>query len=252
MKRLLLFFFLGLLSIAAIAQPTGEIFPDFTYDDLDGNTHHLQSYLDEGKTVVIDVFATWCGPCQNSVPGIEELYNTYGQAGDQSMVVLSFERDPDTDNEAQFIEQFDMESPVITEATDLIADTWNITYQPRYFVVCPDGTFMSQLSSPINSNPQPLVDLANDCESITGLVTSEIADGFDLINTNFESEVNYVSRIERLEYTILDLTGSVVTGGNIPIGRGAIELSSLPQGMYLLQLNDGKSSLTKRLVKTAI
>ncbi len=250
MKKTILNLLLGLTTVAAMAQPAGDTFPDFTFNDTEGTEHHLQSYLDEGKTVVIDVFATWCTLCQSSVPGIEELYDTYGQAGDQSMVVLSFERDPNTSNEAQFIEQYGVESPVITEATELIADTWNITYQPRYFVICPDGSFMSQLSSPIYSNPQPLIDLADDCESVTGISESAISDGFELVSTSFETEIRYTSRLDRLEYTIIDLTGSVVTGGNIPSGAGVIALSNLPQGMYFLQLNDGKTALTKRLIKT--
>lgn len=251
MKKILLNTLLVITTLASVAQPVGEIFPDFTFNDLDGVEHNLQSYLDEGKTVVIDVFATWCPPCQGSVPGIEELYSTYGPIGDQTMVVLSFERDPSTNNEADFIAQYGVESPVITEATELIADTWNITYQPRYFVICPDGSFMSQLSSPIYSNPQPLIDLANECESVTGVSELDIANGFALVNSSFETEVRYNSQIEQLKYTVLDLTGSVVTSGVIPAGSGTIELSSLPRGMYLLQLINGNTALTKRIIKTS-
>lgn len=249
MKRLLLSCVSAVLMLSAFAQPAGDIFPDFTYTDLEGTEHHLQSYLDEGKTVVIDVFATWCPVCQSSVGGLEELYHTYGQAGDGSMVVLSFERDPNTSNEAQYAANFGVESPIITGATDLIAAEWNITYQPRYFVVCPDGTFQSELVTPIYNDPQPLIDLSEECEISTGLGSSELESEFTLINSSFNQVLHYQSSVDGVQYRILDLTGAQSQEGRLNVGRGSLELSSLQQGMYLLHLTDGKSVLTKRIIK---
>lgn len=249
MKKSILSILTSLSLLVAVAQPAGETFPDFTYTDLEGQEHHLQSYLDQGKTVVIDVFATWCGVCQSSTGGMEELYNTYGQGGDGSLVLLTFERDPSTTNEAQFIEQYNVQSPVITEATDLIADEWNVTYQPRYFVICPDGTFNDEFISPVYNDPQQIVDVAEECATATGLEEGSLEEDFSIINTTVDDVLIYNSLSERLEYRIMDLTGSVSKSGLLEVGNARLDLSILPKGMYLIQVTDGSSALTKRIVK---
>ncbi len=249
MKKLLLASVATVSMLLSMAQPAGDIFPDFTYDDLEGTEHHLQSYLNQGKTVVVDVFATWCGNCQNSVGGLEELYNTYGQAGDESMVVLSFERDSNTDNEEAYAAQYGVESPIIKTATELIADEWNITYQPRYFVICPDGTFQSELVAPIYNDPQPLIDLSEECETITGIGSESLDDRFQLINTSVDNVLRYRSDVMTLKYKILDLTGALSKDGTLSEGEGQIELSELSIGMYLIHLSDDQSVITKRIIK---
>ena len=43
--------------------PDGSTAPDFTVTDINGETYRLYDLLDSGYTVVIDLNATWCGPC---------------------------------------------------------------------------------------------------------------------------------------------------------------------------------------------
>jgi len=62
MKKLLLSLAV-LTGISAYAQtPVGSVVNNFTLTDINGNSHSLFNYLDQGKFVVIDVSATWCGP----------------------------------------------------------------------------------------------------------------------------------------------------------------------------------------------
>ncbi|MBK9193545.1 MAG: redoxin domain-containing protein [Flavobacteriales bacterium] len=94
MKKLLLMSSL-IASTAAMAQlPDGSICPDFTGTDLNGVTHNLYDYLDQGYTVVVDVSATWCGPCWNyhNTGALEDLYTTYGPGTAADKVMVLFHR----------------------------------------------------------------------------------------------------------------------------------------------------------------
>ncbi len=62
----------------------GTVFPDFTRVDINGRTHHLYDELDSGKTAIIDISATWCGPCwsYHGTHALDSMWAKHGPAGE--------------------------------------------------------------------------------------------------------------------------------------------------------------------------
>ena len=245
MKKALLIIALMLSTFGLIAQPNGDIFPDFTVTDIEGQTHNLQSYLDDGKTVIIDVFATWCGICSASTGGMEQIYNGVGQGGSGDAVVLTFERDPTTTNEASWAASNGVESPIITSATGLVADVWNVTYQPRYFVICPDGSFEMAPLGGIYNNPAPVLNLFDDCATVTS-TAERLFEDVRIAGQTQEGQL-FVSIPENgVRFRIMDLTGRQIQEGVLESGEQRLLMKTDRPGIYFIHLEYQGEVLTKR------
>lgn len=140
----LLLLSLGLIfSNAVRAQlADGSIAPNFTLTDIDGNTHELYNYLDQGRAVLLDFFGVWCGPCQDHASELENAYQMYGPNGDNSMMFLALESD-DSTTDAQchnyngFQWSTELSYPIINNTLSTPAN-YQITYYPTIYVVCPN------------------------------------------------------------------------------------------------------------------
>jgi Secretion system C-terminal sorting domain/Redoxin len=153
MKKLLFTTMLAIGCITSQAQiAPGSDAPDFTVTDLEGNTHTLSTYLAQGKTVILDISATWCHPCweYHESGVLEELYYTYGPAGSDDIVVLFVEGDGHTSVESLYGTNMPGDSgvtqgnwmahspyPVIDNVG--ISGLYEINYFPTIFRICPDG-----------------------------------------------------------------------------------------------------------------
>ena len=150
MKRIFLLVSLSaILTTAAHAQlPPGSIAPDFTVTDLDGNSYHLYDLLDQGKTVYLDFFATWCGPCWNYHNGhaFKNLWETYGPPGTDEAMVFSIEGDPNTNNNCLYGPsgcvggtQGDWVTgtpyPIVEDPA--VRAMYAVSYYPTIYVICP-------------------------------------------------------------------------------------------------------------------
>jgi peroxiredoxin len=80
MKKILLILVFTLSIILLHAQITiGEMAPEISLPDTKGNTVTLSSF--KGKVVLIDFWASWCGPCRKSNPQVVKLYNKFKGQG---------------------------------------------------------------------------------------------------------------------------------------------------------------------------
>ena len=178
MKKILLLNAM-ILTLNCVAQLAPYSFaPDFTGTDINGVEHNLQSYLDSGKTVLIDVSATWCGPCWafHGTGTLEEVYNTYGPNGTDDMMVLFVEGDAATtsadlngttaETQGNWVEGTPY--PIIDDAT--IGDLLEITYFPTLYIVCPSGIIWECGVSPNGIDywtAEQLHELRTECPNAT-------------------------------------------------------------------------------------
>jgi thiol-disulfide isomerase/thioredoxin len=100
MKKLLFILSLSVvaLSDASAQLQDGATAPDFTFTDINNNSHNLYSYLNQGKYVALDVFTTWCHPCwdYHTLKCLDSMYEKYDDPGAQTWKVLTIELDDQT------------------------------------------------------------------------------------------------------------------------------------------------------------
>lgn len=63
------------------ADLIGKPAPDFEAETPDSTQHHLSEYIGQGQYVVLDFWASWCGPCVQMFPEMKQLHETYSQRG---------------------------------------------------------------------------------------------------------------------------------------------------------------------------
>lgn len=147
MKKLILLAALFITSFAANAQlADGSTAPDFTATDINGVEWNLYEILDQGKTVILDISATWCPPCWSYHESgvLEQVWEEHGPDGADDMFIFFIEGDASTTMaDLQGATGATMGDwitgtpyPIIDNAQ--IANDYAIAYYPTMYIICPD------------------------------------------------------------------------------------------------------------------
>ena len=104
--------------------------PDLTLQALDGETVTLSDL--RGQVVLINFWASWCPPCRNEMPAIQQVYKEYRDEGFTVLAVNSQEQDARV---AAFAEQLGLTFPILMDRDGSVFDDYRVTALPTTFFV---------------------------------------------------------------------------------------------------------------------
>ncbi|MFO1488513.1 MAG: redoxin family protein [Verrucomicrobiota bacterium] len=114
----------------------GDAFPDLAGFGLEGK---LPDNL-KGKVVLVDFWASWCGPCKESFPAMDELQKKYA---DKGLVIIAVNVDEEVSAMKDFLKDHPATFTIVHDATKKLVGTVNIASMPSSLVIGRDGKVVS-------------------------------------------------------------------------------------------------------------
>jgi len=254
--RYILSFIFSFWSLLTIAQlEDGSTAPDFTLVDWYGGTHNLYDYLDENKTVFVEIFAAHCPGCwsYHETERLKNMYLNYGPDGTDEVMVLALEHDEYNDEDewigigpewvaqGNWLEgtpypQFNVEWP-----DRGVFEDYNVTFYPIVYKICPNRVLERVNTS---SDESALYDLVQACEPLN--MTENVSSEWRFLHYNNANMIEYSSDEKYVSLNIYTAHGSLVKE-YVQLTENRLDISFLNAGMYILQFKNENGLYTEKI-----
>ncbi len=110
--------------------------PDFALSDIEGINYQLNNL--KGTAVVLNVWASWCTPCQAEMPAIQNIYEQYA---DENLIILGI-NDTKQDSVSEvldFASKNDLTFPILLDYDGIVSKDYQVQALPTTFFISPQG-----------------------------------------------------------------------------------------------------------------
>lgn len=124
------------LAEAQSAPAAGFLAPDFALTTLDGESAQLSEL--RGQVVLVNLWASWCGPCRAEMPAMQRLYERYQDRGFEILAVNATNQDS-LQAASDFAAENGLSFPILLDLDGTVSAEYNLRALPSSFFVGPDG-----------------------------------------------------------------------------------------------------------------
>jgi peroxiredoxin len=126
----------AVLLVALNAQAVGvkDTAPDFTLKSLEGSNLRLEEY--RGQVVLINFWASWCGPCRQEMPLLDRLHHRYEDTG---FAVLGVNVEGEVEPAQEIVDKTNVTFPILIDESQKVSEMYNLQAMPSTVVVDRDG-----------------------------------------------------------------------------------------------------------------
>ena len=123
------------------AEASGPAAPDFTLADVHGKKVSLSGF--SGKVVILNFWATWCGPCEAEMPSLNNLYQEFQSKG---LAVIAISVDPTEKSVLSFIAEKKLAFPVLMDKNkEVYFDSYAVMGLPTTFIIDRSGVLIEKI-----------------------------------------------------------------------------------------------------------
>lgn len=123
---------------------------DFQLADMHGNDVRLSAF--RGQVVILNFWASWCPPCREEMPSMEQLYR---QLKDQDVVLLAVNVESDRRAVVDFLDRNPHSFPVLLDSDGVVRTLYGVSRYPETFIIDPQGVVVEKVLGAIDwSQPQ--------------------------------------------------------------------------------------------------
>ena len=130
------------------SEPEKVLAPDFTVYDLERNEVHLSDFI--GKPVILNFWASWCGPCKMEMPDFHEKYLELGNEIHFLMINMTDGSRETVEKASGFIAEQEYTFPIFYDTESNAAATYGVYSLPTTFFIDANGYAIAQATGAIN------------------------------------------------------------------------------------------------------